>query len=73
MQTPSMLCIVQLQDWLATDERIRQADPTGERVNVPANPFHYWHYRMPMTIESLKADRDFVNSVKEIVGETGRY
>lgn len=73
MQTPSMLCIVQLQDWLATDERIRQADPTGERINVPANPFHYWRYRMPMTIESLKADRDFVNSVKEIVGETGRY
>ena len=73
MQTPSMLCIVQLQDWLATDERIRQADPTGERVNVPANPFHYWRYRMPMTIESLKADRDFVNSIKDIVGETGRY
>lgn len=73
MQTPSMLCIVQLQDWLATDERIRQADPTDERVNVPANPFHYWRYRMPMTIESLKADRDFVNSIKDIVGETGRY
>lgn len=73
MQTPSMLCIVQLQDWLATDERIRQVDPTGERVNVPANPFHYWRYRMPMTIESLKADRDFVNSIKDIVDETGRY
>ena len=73
MQTPSMLCIVQLQDWLATDERIRQADPTGERVNVPANPFHYWRYRMPMTIESLKADRDFVNSIKDIVSETERY
>lgn len=73
MQTPSMLCIVQLQDWLATDERIRQADSTGERVNVPANPFHYWRYRMPMTIESLKADRDFVNSIKDIVDETGRY
>ena len=73
MQTPSMLCIVQLQDWLATDERIRQADPTDERVNVPANPFHYWRYRMPMTIESLKADRDFVNSIKDIVDETGRY
>lgn len=73
MQTTSMLCIVQLQDWLATDERIRQADPTGERVNVPANPFHYWRYRMPMTIESLKADRDFVNSIKDIVDETGRY
>ena len=73
MQTPSMLCIVQLQDWLATDERIRQADHTDERVNVPANPFHYWRYRMPMTIESLKADRDFVNSIKDIVDETGRY
>ena len=73
MQTPSMLCIVQLQDWLATDERIRQVDPTDERVNVPANPFHYWRYRMPMTIESLKADRDFVNSIKDIVSETERY
>ena len=67
-----MLCVLSLQDWFAIDERIRLADANAERINIPANPKHYWRYRMHMTIEQLLADRDYNDQVKELVDEAGR-
>ena len=72
LMSPSMLCILSLQDWFAIDERIRLADANAERINIPANPKHYWRYRMHMTIEQLLADRDYNDQVKELVDEAGR-
>ena len=72
LTSPSMLCILSLQDWFAIDERIRLADANAERINIPANPKHYWRYRMHMTIEQLLADRDYNDQVKELVDEAGR-
>ena len=67
-----MLCILSLQDWFAIDERIRLADADAERINIPANPKHYWRYRMHMNIEQLLADRDYNEQVKELIDEAGR-
>lgn len=67
-----MLCILSLQDWLAIDESIRLKDANAERINIPANPKHYWRYRMHLTIETLLADRDFNDQIKELVDEAGR-
>ncbi len=50
---PSMLCILSIQDWLATDELLRLPDADAERINIPANPKHYWRYRMHLNIEDL--------------------
>ena len=72
LTSPSMLCVLSLQDWFAIDERIRLADANAERINIPANPKHYWRYRMHMTIEQLLADRDYNDQVKELVDEAGR-
>ena len=72
LTSPSMLCILSLQDWFAIDERVRLADPNAERINIPANPKHYWRYRMHMTIEKLLADRDYNDEVKELIDEAGR-
>ena len=72
LTSPSMLCILSLQDWFAIDERIRLANADAERINIPANPKHYWRYRMHMTIEQLLADRDYNDQVKELVDEAGR-
>ena len=72
LTSPSMLCILSLQDWFAIDERIRLADANAERINIPANPKHYWRYRMHVTIEKLLADRDFSDEVKELIDEAGR-
>ena len=69
---PSMLCILTLQDWLATDEKLRLADAGAERINIPANPKHYWRYRMHLNLEDLLKADDFNYSVKGLINETKR-
>ena len=69
---PSMLCILAIQDWMAIDENLRLADPNAERINIPANPHHYWRYRMHVCIEDLIANKDFSANVSELVIESGR-
>ena len=56
----------------ASDESIRLKDANAERINIPANPKHYWRYRMHLTIETLLAERDFNDQIKELVDEAGR-
>jgi 4-alpha-glucanotransferase len=69
---PSMLCLLSLQDWLAIDENLRLEDADAERINIPANPRHYWRYRMHFTIEQLMKCNDFNGHVKEIISQSGR-
>ncbi|MBQ8453423.1 MAG: 4-alpha-glucanotransferase [Prevotella sp.] len=72
LQSPSMLCIISLQDWLAIDEQLRLADADAERINIPANPRHYWRYRMHLNIEDLMANANFTANVRELVARSGR-
>ena len=72
LQSPSMLCILSIQDWLAIDENLRLADANAERINIPANPKHYWRYRMHLNIEDLMKNRDFMANVSELVAQSGR-
>ena len=69
---PSMLCILSIQDWLAIDEYLRFADPKGERVNIPANPRHYWRYRMHLNIEDLVACHEYNQNITDLIKEAGR-
>ena len=69
---PSMLCILTLQDWLATDEKLRLADAEAERINIPANPKHYWRYRMHLNLEDLLAADDFTHTLQGMIKETQR-
>ena len=64
---PSMVCVIALQDWLAIDEHIRLEDANAERVNIPANPKHYWRYRMHLNIEDLIAADDFNAKICKLV------
>jgi 4-alpha-glucanotransferase len=72
LTSPSMLCLLSLQDWLAIDEKLRFPDQNGERINIPANPRHYWRYRMHMNIEDLMKADEFNATVKELVASSGR-
>lgn len=72
LTSPSMLCIFSIQDWLATDEALRLPDADAERINIPANPKHYWRYRMHLNIEDLAADKRFVQSITEMISQSGR-
>ncbi len=67
MRSASMLAILPLQDWLATDDTLRGADAAAERINVPADLNHYWRYRMHITLEQLLKARQFSHNIKELV------
>lgn len=68
----SMLCIIAFQDWMSIDERWRSLNVEEERINVPANPRHYWRYRMHLTLEQLMKLNEFNNKIKEMITESGR-
>ena len=72
LTSPSMLCILSIQDWFAIDENLRLADANAERINIPANPKHYWRYRMHLNIEDLAKDASYMNKVTELISQAGR-
>ena len=72
LTSPSMLCLLSLQDWLSIDERLRLPDQNAERINIPANPRHYWRYRMHLTIEQLLKEDDFNETIKTLIVQSGR-
>ena len=67
-QSPSMLTILPLQDWLSVDGSIRAQDPASERINIPANPRHYWRYRMHLTLEELTGNEEFNAKIRNLTG-----
>ena len=72
LASPSMLCLLSQQDWLATDETLRHPDPNSERINIPANSRHYWRWRMPLTLEQLMQADDFNDSIRDMITRSGR-
>ncbi len=64
---PSMLCVISLQDWLAVNEVLRLPDANAERINIPANPRHYWRYRMHLTIEELLDNKPFTEALNSMI------
>ncbi len=72
LNSPAMLTILPLQDWLSTDGKIRRENPNDEQINVPANPHHYWRYRMHLTIEDLMDCKQFNDKIKSMITNSGR-
>ena len=67
-----MLCILPLQDWLSTDGVLRRNDPREELINIPANPRHYWRYRMHLTLEQLNTSDELNNHISGMIRNSGR-
>jgi 4-alpha-glucanotransferase len=72
LKSPSMLCILPLQDYLSMDGNLRRNDPREEQINVPANSRHYWRYRMHLTVEQLLGARRFNDQLHEMIVNSGR-
>lgn len=71
LESPSRLCILPLQDWLAlSPEHCATVDPHSEQINDPSNPHHVWNYRMPITIEELPDD--WIRQLHQMISETHR-
>ena len=67
-----MLCLLSLQDWLSIDEKLRLPDANAERINIPANPRHYWRYRMHLTIEQLLQADELNYEIQTLIVQSGR-
>ncbi len=72
LDSPSMLCILPLQDWLSIDGVLRRRDPRDELINIPANPRHYWRYRMHLTLEYLNEQKDYNTRLRDLILSSGR-
>lgn len=70
--SPSMLCLISLQNWLSIDDNMRYPDPSEERINIPANPRHYWRYRMPLYLEQLLSAGSFNDKIKTLIDHAQR-
>jgi 4-alpha-glucanotransferase len=72
LASPAMWSIFQLQDLLGMDEKLRRSDFAAERINIPANPRHYWRYRMHLTLEKLQQADNFNQNLKTCIIQSGR-
>ena len=72
LESPSLLCILTFQDWLSMDEEKRNPDIEAERINVPANPRHYWRYRMHLSLEDLMNSSKLNFKIKDMIDRSGR-
>ena len=72
LHSPAMLTILPLQDWFSIEPSLRVPDTSVERINIPANPKHYWRYRMQVSLEELLENKEFNAKVAALVAQGGR-
>jgi 4-alpha-glucanotransferase len=72
LHSPAMWAIFQLPDILGSDTKLRRPNPHEERINVPANPKHYWKFRMHLNLEDLITAEEFNEKFSKNVKASGR-
>lgn len=72
LHSPAMWSIFQLQDILGISATLRRENPAEEQINIPADPKHYWRYRMHINLEDLLKEKGFNHELKEMVTDSGR-
>jgi 4-alpha-glucanotransferase len=72
LYSPAMWSIFQLQDIMGIDPAVRRENPIDERINVPANPTHYWRYRMHHSLEVLLEFDVFNQNLSKSIKASGR-
>lgn len=72
LQSNSMLAVLSFQDWLSMSETWRNPDVDAERINIPANPMHYWRYRIHLTLEELMEADSINEKIVSLIEQSGR-
>lgn len=72
LNSPAMWAVFLLQDLLSMDDSVRKADPRTERINNPADPDHYWNYRMHISLEELLQQAGFIVTLKNMIASSYR-
>lgn len=72
LSSPSMLAIFPWQDLIGMDEELRCSDVDSERINVPADPQHYWRWRMHIPLDQLMREDRFNDHLRHLIDDSGR-
>ena len=72
LHSPAMWSIFQIQDLLGINGKLRRVFPNDERINVPADPKHYWRYRMHISLEDLLKQNALNEELNEMIKTSGR-
>lgn len=72
LYSPAMWAVFQIQDLMGINEKIRRENPIDEQINIPANPNHFWGYRMHLTIEDLMDSADLNDELLSYIQKAGR-
>lgn len=72
LYSPSMFCILSIQDWLSMNSELRQTSVRDERVNNPSDPYSRWQYRMNITIEKLTDSKQFNSKLHTLISRSRR-
>ncbi len=72
LRWPGMWTIFSIQDILALSAKLRRENPQEERINIPANPQHYWRYRSHLYMEDLLNEEGLMTQLNEMFLEAGR-
>lgn len=72
LNSPAMWSVFQMQDLLGMSETLRRDNPQDERINVPADPNHYWNYRMHISLEDLLKQKEFNEELRGYIEHSGR-
>lgn len=71
--SPSCWAVFPIQDVLAMDGQLKASNPLADQINVPANPQHYWRWRLNVSMNDLLKRDDFSNNLKKLLVDSGRY
>jgi 4-alpha-glucanotransferase len=70
--SPALWAVFQFQDLAGISSTLRRENPQEERINVPANPKHYWRYRMHLALEDLLKEDAFNEEILGYLQSAGR-
>ena len=72
LDSPSMLAIFPLQDWVALDRGLRRADRMAERINEPADSHHHWRFRLHFDVHALLEASELNVAVEGLIKDARR-
>jgi 4-alpha-glucanotransferase len=72
LYSPSLLCLLSIQDWLSIDLELRSKDIYSERINTPYDAMNRWQYRMNIRIEELMKSSQYNHKIKLMINRSRR-
>lgn len=72
LNSNAMMVILPIQDWLAMSEHFRKENAKSEQINIPADSYHYWNYRLHCNLEALIENQEWTDFLKSFIKESKR-